>query len=128
MNKIDYLEKRMRLHMDTIYETNYIRLCGRQAAPALYSHTGRGREFFSFPMEVRRLSGNTDTVNVLLDREQLSPLERAGERICIVGQLRSWNNRRGDGAKLVITVLAKEIMPAGDEPEENLVQLQGAIC
>lgn len=114
--------------MDTIYETNYIRLCGRQAAAPVYSHTGRGREFYSFPLEVRRLSGNRDTLNILIGREQLAALEAAGERVCITGQLRSWNNRRGEGAKLVITMLAREICPAGDEPDENLVQLRGTIC
>ena len=114
--------------MDMIYENNYIKLCGAVAAAPRYSHTGRGQQFFVFPLEVRRLSGNTDTVNIVLRREQLSQLETQDkENLCVIGQLRTWNNRRGEGAKLVITVLAKELYFC-DGPDENLVQLTGTLC
>ncbi|MBQ2960875.1 MAG: single-stranded DNA-binding protein [Oscillospiraceae bacterium] len=114
--------------MDMIYENNYIKLCGAVAAAPRYSHTGRGQQFFVFPLEVRRLSGNTDTVNIVLRREQLSQLEtEEKENLCVIGQLRTWNNRRGEGAKLVITVLAKELYFC-DGPDENLVQLTGTLC
>ena len=46
--------------MDMIYETNYVKLCGTLAGAPAYSHTGRGRQFYSFPLEVRRLSGTAD--------------------------------------------------------------------
>ena len=49
------------------------------------------------------------------------------EHIAVTGQLRTFNNRRGEGAKLVITVLAKEIELC-DEPDENTVRLTGALC
>ncbi|MEI3085428.1 MAG: hypothetical protein V8S87_05160 [Oscillospiraceae bacterium] len=57
--------------MDMIYENNYTRLCGTLAGAPAYSHTGRGQVFYSFPLEVRRLSGNTDTVNIVVSRELL---------------------------------------------------------
>ena len=114
--------------MDMTYENNYIKLCCAVAAAPRYSHTGRGQQFFVFPLEVRRLSGNTDTVNIVLRREQLSQLEtEEKENLCVIGQLRTWNNRRGEGAKLVITVLAKELYFC-DGPDENLVQLTGTLC
>ena len=114
--------------MDMIYENNHIKLCGRIAAPAIFSHIGRGQQFYCFPLEIRRLSGNTDTVNIVLRREQLGLLENVGEgNLCVTGQLRTYNNRRGEGAKLVITVLARELYPS-DEPDENLVQLTGTVC
>ena len=98
--------------MDMIYENNYTRLCGTLAGAPAYSHTGRGQVFYSFPLEVRRLSGNTDTVNILVSRERLEQTELCeAEHIAVTGQLRTFNNRRGEGAKLVITVLAKEIEP-----------------
>lgn len=114
--------------MDMIYETNYIKLCGTAAAAPIFSHASRGQQFYCFPLEIRRLSGNTDTVNIVLRREQLGQLGSAkGEQLCVTGQLRTYNNRRGDGAKLVITVLAKELYLC-DEPDENLVCLTGTIC
>jgi len=114
--------------MDMIYENNHIRLCGTVTAAPFFSHAGRGQQFYCFPLEIRRLSGNTDRVNIVLRREQLDLLPAVGEgKICVTGQLRSYNNRRGEGAKLVITVLAREIYPC-EEPDENLVQLTGSLC
>ena len=114
--------------MDMIYENNYTRLCGTLAGAPAYSHTGRGQVFYSFPLEVRRLSGNTDTVNIVVSRELLEQTELCeAEHIAVIGQLRTFNNRRGEGAKLVITVLAKEI-ELRDEPDENTVRLTGALC
>ena len=114
--------------MDMTYETNYIKLCGTVAAAPVYSHAGRGQQFYTFPLEVRRLSGAADTVNIVLRQSQLGALE-PGEysKLCVIGQLRSYNNRRGEGAKLVITVLAKELYFC-DEPDENIVALTGSIC
>lgn len=114
--------------MDMIYEKNHIKLCGSLAAPPVYSHSARGRIFYSFPLEVRRLSGSTDTVNVLLSAEQLKELDISDcGKLCVEGQLRTWNNRRGEGAKLVITVLARELYFC-DGPDENLVRLSGTLC
>ncbi|MBQ1236119.1 MAG: single-stranded DNA-binding protein [Oscillospiraceae bacterium] len=114
--------------MDMIYEKNHIKLCGSLAAPPVYSHSARGRIFYSFPLEVRRLSGSTDTVNVVLGSEQLKELDISDcGKLCVEGQLRTWNNRRGEGAKLVITVLARELYFC-DGPDENLVRLSGTLC
>ena len=114
--------------MDMIYEKNHIKLRGSLAAPPVYSHSARGRIFYSFPLEVRRLSGSTDTVNVVLGSEQLKELDISDcGKLCVEGQLRTWNNRRGEGAKLVITVLARELYFC-DGPDENLVRLSGTLC
>lgn len=122
------ISTRKALTMDMIYENNYVKLCGTVAAAPSYSHTGRGRQFYTFPLEIRRLSGNTDTVNIVLGAEQLRELEPGDkEKLCVIGQLRTWNNRRGDGAKLVITVLARELSFC-DGPDENIVQLSGTLC
>ena len=85
--------------MDMIYENNYTRLCGTLAGAPAYSHTGRGQVFYSFPLEVRRLSGNTDTVNILVSRERLEQTELCeAEHIAVTGQLRPasvGDSRRG---------------------------------
>lgn len=114
--------------MDMTYENNYIRLCGTMAAAPAFSHTGRGERFYTFPLEVQRLSGNTDTVNIIVRETQLQLLEIQGQgKLCVTGQLRTYNNRRGDGAKLVITVLAKELCFCDGE-DENTVLLTGTLC
>ena len=114
--------------MDMDYENNYTRLCGTLAAPPAYSHSSRGQDFYAFPLQVRRLSGNTDTVNILLRQSLLAGLELQDRaKLYVEGQLRSFNNRRGEGARLVITVFARSLGFC-DEEDSNLVQLCGTLC
>ena len=49
------------------------------------------------------------------------------EKICVVGELRSFNNKSGEGAKLVITVFAKELYLCDDD-DLNEVHLIGTLC
>lgn len=114
--------------MDMISESNYTRLCGVMTGSPVFSHSGRGEQFYTFPLEVRRLSGNTDTLNIMVRRSQLALLElNDAEKLHVTGQLRTFNNRRGEGAKLVITVLAMELELCSDE-DENVVVLSGTLC
>lgn len=114
--------------MDMNSENNYVRLCGVMAGSPAFSHLSRGQEFYVFPLEIRRLSGNADTVNVLVRRSQLFRLEaQEADKLCVEGQIRSYNNRRGTGAKLVITVLARELSFSGEE-DGNTVFLSGTLC
>ena len=114
--------------MDMISSNNYTRLCGVMAAAPVYSHSSRGQQFYTFPLEVQRLSGNIDTVNIIARLQLLSAVEADEHaKICVVGQLRTFNNRRGEGAKLVISVFAKEIY-LGDEYDCNVVRLTGTLC
>lgn len=114
--------------MDIISSNNSVRLCGVMGQAPVFSHSSRGQQFYTFPLEVRRLSGNCDTVNVLVRRQLLDSVEvEERSRICVSGQLRTFNNRRGDGARLVISVFAREIY-LSDEEDANLVELSGTIC
>lgn len=114
--------------MDMTSETNYVKLCGVIAGKPEYSHSSRNQDFYSFPLQVQRLSGNTDTLNIVLRKEQLAELElKETGMLSVEGQLRSFNNRRGQGAKLIITVFAKELHFCDDD-YENTVCLRGTLC
>lgn len=109
-------------------ENNYTRLCGVLAERPVFSHESRGQAFYRFPLEVSRLSGNVDRIHIIVRQEQLESLElKEAGRLCVTGELRSFNNRRGEGARLVITVFAKELSLC-DEEDSNLVQLTGTLC
>ena len=97
------------------------------AAPA-FSHMSRGERFFIFPVETRRLSGTADTINVIARESLLRSAEimEAG-RIQVTGELRSFNNKRGEGARLVITVFAKEL-GFTDGEDMNVIELAGTLC
>ena len=109
------------------HPVNSVSLCGSAAEAPSFSHEGRFERFFVLPLEIRRLSGVYDRVNVILRERQLSELDGAFPMLRVTGELRSYNNRRGDGAKLVITVLAKALEPC-EEPDENSVSLSGTLC
>ena len=114
--------------MDMVCENNFVRLRGVIAGRPRFSHSGRGQEFYSFPLEVLRLSGNSDIINIIIRANQLQELEVENYgKLCVTGQLRSYNNRHGEGAKLVITVFARELSFCDDE-DENLVLLKGTLC
>ena len=114
--------------MDMTYDSNYTRLCGSIAGNPVYSHSGRSQQFYIFPLEIERLSGNRDIINIVVRREQLAELTvQSSGKLWVEGQLRTFNNRHGQGAKLVITVLARQLGFCDGE-DENLVQLMGTLC
>ena len=114
--------------MDENINRNTARLCGVIAAAPAFSHSGRGECFYTFPLEVARLSGATDKINIIVRDELMENVElREAEKICVIGELRSFNNKSGEGAKLVITVFAKELYLCDDD-DLNEVRLIGTLC
>ena len=84
--------------MDELERNNYAELCGTAAAPPALSHENRQERFFTFPLETQRLSGTVDRVNVIVRERLLSAFPPDGAaRLCVTGDVRSFNNRRGPG-------------------------------
>lgn len=109
-------------------DLNRIILRGQAAGTAVFSHGNRDECFYCFPLAVERLSGNEDVLNVQFPGRLLPPEKiAAGERLEVRGSLRTFNNKSGVGAKLVITVLAQEILPTTDD-HANELTLAGTIC
>lgn len=107
---------------------NQITLCGIMAAPPVLSHENHGKRFYRFPLEVERLSGTTDTLQVLASEAVLKDAEGLIDcPILVTGQVRSFNRRTETGRKLLISVYAEQICASADAPANN-VYLQGAIC
>ena len=113
--------------MELFSETNLVRLCGSPEGPPRYSHSSRGQDFYLLPLRVRRLSGVEDRLNLTLRRELLPAVEAGGGKLAVAGELRSFNNHRGNGPKLVLTVFVREL-EVWDGEDQNLVRLQGALC
>ena len=107
---------------------NHITLTGALASAPEYSHSNHGRRFYSFNLEVSRLSGAIDRLQILASEELLaSTCVTEGEALTVEGQIRSFNNRAPHGRKLIISVLAESIAVT-DGPHANQVILQGVIC
>ena len=114
--------------MQTQHDRNTILLRGELARPPCFSHESHGTGYDTFPLRVPRLSGAEDLLNILAPRELLEPLElQEGETVELTGEVRSFNNRSGQGSRLVISVLARTIERSAEEPENRLT-LTGALC
>ena len=114
--------------MDEYVRNNYVLLRGTPGGEAVWSHAARSQDFYTLPLEVRRLSGAADTLNVTLRAAALAGLDTT-RRIEVEGELRSFNSRRGEWPRLIITVFARDLRSAEEEEEdENLVELRGTLC
>jgi primosomal replication protein N len=107
---------------------NFAEICGTPLSPPEYSHSSRSQRFYIFPIEVLRLSGAADVLNVVVRQELRHVVEECmGGKVAVRGEVRTYNNRSGVGSRLVITVFAREIEPWEGE-DVNKIHLTGAIC
>lgn len=112
-----------------IKSKNIVELCGSVGAAPEISHYGQSEIFYIFPIIVKRLSGTTDSINVIIRQSDMNEeLLIQGRRINVTGELRSFNNKSGVGSRLVITVFAKQIEAANEETDKNTAQFTGTIC
>ncbi len=114
--------------MEEIRICNSVTLRGVLGAPPRFSHQSRAERFYRFPLDVCRLSGAVDTVHIIAREDLLTSLApEGGGKIRVRGELRSFNNKSGIGAKLVISVFARELC-LDDGEDENDVALSGVLC
>jgi single-stranded DNA-binding protein len=107
---------------------NAVTLCGSPCDTPKFSHASGTENYYTFPLEIERLSGACDRINVIAKEAMLAELvlgERS--RLRVEGELRSFNNKHGEGSRLVITVFAKD-MAFTDGEDKNSVFLSGVIC
>lgn len=107
---------------------NSLLLCGRASGEPVFSHSNHGEGFHRFPLSVERLSQQEDCLSVLATESQFaSLLPLTGRKLRVEGQIRSFNNKSGEGSRLVISVLARTLQPS-EEEDCNCVTLTGVIC
>ena len=115
--------------METGWNENRALLRGVAAAPPALSHENHGVSYFLFPLTVRRLSGNEDRLNVVVSEPLLRRLPiQPGDPVEVEGEVRSFNNRSGQGSRLVITLYARSLSPAPHQPHCNTLTLAGSLC
>lgn len=107
-------------------KNNHVELWGVPESAPVLSHENHGQTFYQFPMIVPRLSGQSDRIPVLLPSPMIDQIQ-PGIPLRLTGQLRSFNNKSGQGNRLIITVFAYELSP-GDEESRNEIHLTGIIC
>ena len=116
-------------------ENNHLVLVGKIVSEQKYSHEIYGEKFYSFNLEVIRLSNNADIIPITVSERLLTDLDLSiGTEIEVEGQFRSYNNYENEKNRLVLTVFAKEIKKAEAHEEgdkdfiTNEVTLVGYVC
>ena len=111
-------------------ELNYnrVHLCGQATDTPVLSHINHGCAFYRFTLSVLRLSGQADKLPVIVPKALLDAVPvAAGDTVTVIGQLRSFNNKSGQGSRLVISVFAHQLTFGGESPF-NQIQLSGVLC
>lgn len=91
---------------------NNINLTGRLKSIPVYDHSVYGEAFFKADMSIKRLSGTEDVLPLTISERLCGAMPvKAGMRLNVRGQIRSYNQRTETGSRLLITVFAKEFSP-----------------
>ena len=114
--------------MEEGINNNYVEVAGSIVHSPVFSHENRGEKFYTAPICIHRLSGATDTLNVILREKLLSHAALSEQdRVHVFGQLRSFNNKSYEGARLIISIFARDIIKEDCE-DRNDILLRGTIC
>lgn len=113
--------------MQTQHDRNTILLRGELARPPACPTRATARPTIPSPPGAPAVRGGRRAQH-LGPHALLEPLDLGeGETVEIAGEVRSFNNRSGQGSRLVISVLARCIQRSEEEPENRLA-LTGALC
>jgi len=115
-----------------VIENNVVTISGKVVSEVEYSHEVYGEGFYSFYLDVPRLSDSSDKISVTFS-ERLVPKSKLqiGVPLEIEGQFRSYNSYKSESNKLVLTVFAREVIFADEEKRiknPNQIYLNGYIC
>ncbi len=113
-------------------DNNQIKLIGTIVSDKSFSHEVYGEGFYSFDLEVPRLSDTSDIIPVIVSERLIAGFDfHIGQKVVIDGQYRSYNNMENERNKLVLTVFVKEIRLQTEEDanvNSNEIILNGFIC
>ena len=110
-------------------DNNKVYLKGEIVSAPVYDHTVMDEQFYSFNLMIPRLSGQSDTIPVIISQRLISDNNLSvGDHIALRGQFRSHNKLEDGRSKLILNVFARELCEWEEETNPNLVELSGYIC
>lgn len=108
--------------------TNQIMLRGTLSQLPQFSHENHGKRFYTFSLEVERLSGTVDILPVLMPEQVLWQMDLSGgDMLEITGQIRTFNSHSAESRRLIISVYAQSLTSC-EGVYLNEVELTGTIC
>lgn len=116
--------------MDNMLLNNKIYLEGTIISGMEFSHEMYGEGFYTFSIEVQRLSDSVDVLNITVSERLIGGMDlELGQVIIVEGQLRSYNKFVDGSNKLILTVFARNIEPCIERSKNpNEIFLDGYIC
>ncbi len=108
---------------------NKIILCGNVKEAPIFSHEVFGESFYTFKLEVKRLSGQCDVLPVIVSERLIADNQiTEGSRYYVEGQLRSYNIITDNKSRLQLQTFAREIVQDETGEDVNNITLDGFIC
>lgn len=121
--------------VDKTIDTNRVKVVGKIISDKEFSHEMFGEKFYSFELEVPRLSDSVDILPITISERLLFDIDYyCGQYVIIEGQLRSYNRYINSNNRLILTIFTREIyIPDEDELTESLrkpneIYLDGYVC
>jgi single-stranded DNA-binding protein len=117
---------------DKVIRNNQVNIIGQVVSDFEFSHEIFGEGFYTFDIEVPRLSDAVDVVPVLVSERLIEVKENiVGKYVDIKGQFRSYNRQEDGKNRLLLTVFIREILVLEDDKitrNPNYIYLDGYIC
>lgn len=116
--------------MDNLMLNNKIYLEGRVVSELKFSHEMYGEGFYTFNIEVSRLSESKDVLFITISERLIGGMNISpGMDIIVEGQLRSYNKFVDGANRLILTVFARNISLCKERSKNpNQIFLDGFIC
>ncbi|MBU5485452.1 single-stranded DNA-binding protein [Clostridium sp. MSJ-11] len=116
--------------MENVLQNNKIYLEGVVSSGLEFSHEMYGEGFYTFYIEVQRLSDAKDELLVTVSERLIGNMDlKVGAEVVIEGQLRSYNKFVEGSNRLILTVFARNIEYCIERTKNpNQILLNGFIC
>ena len=118
--------------IEHMLENNKVNITGRAISELVYSHQVYDEGFYSFDLEVPRLSGESDILPITIsERLLVSQGNIQGKILDITGQFRTYNHYAEEKNHLILTVFALEVKEVTEEEikkSKNIICLKGYVC
>ncbi len=111
-----------------LLNNNKVYLQGTVSSLPEFNHSVMGEDFYSFDLDVSRLSGKDDILPVIISSKLLTHSLHLGEKFAMRGQFRSFNKVEDGKSKLILSVFCRERCEWDDNANSNIIELNGYIC
>ncbi|ADZ84656.1 single-stranded DNA-binding protein [Cellulosilyticum lentocellum] len=129
----EQIEDKERVGMvEHILENNEVVLIGKVVSDIKFSHKVYGEGFYTFELEVPRLSSSADILPVTISERILPSIGNVqGKVLEVLGQFRSYNQYEEGKNRLILTVFILEVKEVSEQElakNKNYIYLNGYVC